>query len=435
MTMGRVQTATCVRSLVVQAAVWMLSTAMGVAWAQADRTPFKFDLGPGRVAPGYTRVLTSAVYTQERGYGFEPGSAVSGVDRAGDDPLRSDFVTSDRPFLFSVKVPEGNCRVTVTLGDAAGESTTTVKAELRRLMLEKVHTDSGKFKTCTFVVNIRTPRIAVGGEVRLKDREKTTEQAAWDDKLTLEFSDKRPCVCAIEVTKADDVATVYLLGDSTVCDQPSEPWASWGQMLPRFLKPDVAVANHAESGESIRTSLGAGRFDKVYSLLKKGDYLFLQFGHNDMKDRDPNALATYKASLKRIVAEVRERGATPVLVTSVERKAGIENDTLAGYPDAVRKVATEEGAALIDLHAMSKALYKALGPDLDKAFQDGAHHNNYGAYELTQCVVQGIKDNRLDLARHIVDVFKGFDPAHPDPVGQFQMPASTGTAGERPLGN
>ena len=157
------------------------------------------------------------------------------------------------------------------------------------------------------------------------------EWGAWDDKLTLEFNDKRPCVCGIEITKADDVPTVFLLGDSTVCDQPKEPWNSWGQMLPRFFKPDVAVANHAESGESIRGSLGAGRFDKVYSLLKKGDYLFLQFGHNDMKDRDPNALATYKANLKRIVAETRKRGATPVLVTSMERKGGIEQ----GHPGCV----------------------------------------------------------------------------------------------------
>ena len=75
--------------------------------------------------------------------------------------------------------------------------------------------------------------------------------------------------------------------------------------------------------------------------------------------------------------------------------------------------------ALIDLHAASKVFYKALGPDLDKAFQDGTHHNNYGSYQLAQCIIQGIKDNKLDLARSIVDDFKGFDPARPDPVDQF----------------
>jgi len=425
MTMQRSLTAIC---------LWCIAVPV-VAWAQTDKTAFKFDFGPGKVAPGYTQVLPAMVYSKDVGYGFEPGAEVNAVDRGGEDALRGDFMYSDKPFLFSVKVPEGNYRVTVTLGDAAGESLTTIKAELRRLMLEKVHTDSGKFKTVSFVVNVRTPAIAGGGQVRLKDREKTMEWDAWDDKLTLEFNDKRPCVCGIEITKADDVATVFLLGDSTVCDQPKEPWNSWGQMLPRFFKPDVAVANHAESGESIRGSLGAGRFDKIYSLLKKGDTLFLQFGHNDMKDRDPNALATYKTNLKKIVAETRKRGATPVLVTSMERKGGMERDTLGAYPQTVRDVAQEEQAALIDLHAASKIFYKALGPDLDKAFQDGTHHNNYGSYQLAQCIIQGIKDNKLNLAKSIVDDFKGFDPSRPDPVDQFTMPATPGAPGERPLGS
>jgi lysophospholipase L1-like esterase len=405
------------------------------AASQAGAPAFRFDFGPGKVASGAVQVLASAVYSQETGYGFEPGTQVSGIDRGGDDPLRADFVTSDRPFLFSVKVPEGNYRVTVTLGDASDRSDTTIKAELRRLMLEKVTTTPGKFKTCTFVVNVRAPAIAGGGQVKLKDREKNLESLAWDEKLTVEFNGPRPCVCGMEVTRADDLPTVFVLGDSTVCDQPSEPWNSWGQMLTRFFRPDIAVANHAESGESIRSSLSAGRFDKVYSLLRKGDTLLIQFGHNDMKDRDPNALAVYTANLKNIVAEVRNRGATPVLLTSMERKAGLSKDTLAGYPDAVRQVAKDEHVALIDLHAKSKVLYKALGENLDKAFQDGTHHNNYGSYEFAQCVIQGIRDSQPDLAQHIVEDFKGFDPARPDPVDQFQMAASPSASGQKPLGS
>jgi lysophospholipase L1-like esterase len=405
------------------------------AASQAGTPVFRFDFGPGKVASGYVQVPASAVYSRETGYGFEPGTQVSGIDRGGDDPLRADFVTSDKPFFFSVQVPEGNYRVTVTLGDASGPSDTTIKAELRRLMLEKVTTEPGKFKTCTFVVNVRTPAIAGGGQVRLKDREKNLEALAWDEKLTVEFNGLQPRVCSMEIARADDLPTLFILGDSTVCDQPSEPWNSWGQMLTRFFRPDIAVANHAESGESIRSSLGAARFDKVYSLLKKGDTLLVQFGHNDMKDRDPNALAVYTANLRKIVAEVRRRGATPVLLTSMERKAGVEKDTLAGYPDAVRQVAREEHAALIDLHAKSKVLYRALGQNLDKAFQDGTHHNNYGSYEFAQCVIQGIRDSQPDLARHVVEDFKGFDPARPDPVDQFQMPASPGVPGQTPLGS
>jgi lysophospholipase L1-like esterase len=403
--------------------------------SDADATPFKFDFGPGKIAPGFTQILATNVYRKETGYGFEPGAEVVGLDRHGNDALRGDFCTSDKPFYFSVALPEGNYRVTLTLGDPEGGSTNTVKAELRRLMLENVQTSAGTFSTRTFVVNVRTPHIPGDGEVRLKERERTSEVWAWDDKLTLEFNGSRPCLCALEIERADNLPTVFILGDSTVCDQPREPWNSWGQMLPRFFKPDVVIANNAESGETLKSSLGAKRLDKVLSAMKPGDYLFVQYGHNDMKDRATNALATYKSNLKRFVTGARQKGGLPVLVTSMERKAGVEHDTLDGYPDAVREVAKDENVPLIDLNAMSKVFYKALGPDLAKAFQDGTHHNNYGSYELAKCIIQAIRQSNLGLAKYIVDDFTGFDPNHPDPVATFNMPPSPGAAGARPLGN
>jgi len=284
-------------------------------------------------------------------------------------------------------------------------------------------------------VNVRTPQIPGGGEVRLKEREKTSEAWAWDEKLTLEFNGSRPCVDAIEIAKADDVPTVYLLGDSTVCDQPEAPWNSWGQMLPRFFKSKVAIANHAESGESLRSSLGAGRVEKVFSLVKPGDYAFAQFGHNDMKSPAPNASDLYKADLKQFVADVLAKGATPVLITSMERKSGIERESLRDYPAKVREVAAEDHVALIDLHAMSKILYRALGDDLDEAFQDGTHHNNYGSYELAKCVVEGIKQNQLELTKYIVDDYIGFDPNRPDLVDEFDIPVSPVVTSVKPLGD
>jgi lysophospholipase L1-like esterase len=402
----------------------------------AQPASFKFDFGSGKVAPGYMQVLPTTVYSRESGYGFDLGSAVTAVDRGGEDGLRSGFCTSEKPFSFSVALPEGNYNVSVTLGDQAGESTTTVKAESRRLMLENVHTPSGEFVTRTFTVNLRTPRLPSGGEVRLKARELGPPMVLhWDDKLTLEFNGARPCLCSLEITPATNAFTVYLLGDSTVTDQPREPWNSWGQMLPRFFKPGVAVANHAESGESLRSSLGARRVEKVLTSLKRGDYVFVQFGHNDQKDRATNAVAIYKANLKKLVADTRERGATPVLVTSMERMAGLERDTLAEYPATVRLVAKEDGVALIDLHAQSRKLYRALGGHLKQAFQDGTHHNNYGSYELARCVVEGIKSNHLPIAKSIVDDVLPFDPVHPDPIETFSVPPSPSAATEKPDGN
>ena len=147
----------------------------------------------------------------------------------------------------------------------------------------------------------------------------------------------------VEIEKVD-VPTVYILGDSTVCDQPAEPWNSWGQMLPRFFKPEVAIANYAESGETIASSLGAKRFDKVFSLMKKGDYLLIQFGTNDMKDKKPDARETYQANLKKIVERTRALGGTPVLITSMERKNGVNQDTLNGL--SRRRARSGEGRKL-----------------------------------------------------------------------------------------
>ena len=400
----------------------ILVTGSAVVCAQ---TPFKFDFSGGKGVDGAISISPASVYSSAIGYGFEPGANVVAENQA---------VNSTNPFYFSVKLPEGNYKVWVLLGDQAGESTTTVKAELRRLMLEKIRTTPEKSADRWFVVNLRTPKISDRNAVHLKPREKSSEIWDWDEKLTLEFNGTRPCVAGLRIEKAD-VPTVFLLGDSTVCDQPAEPWNSWGQMLPRFFKPEVAVANHAESGETIGNSLRAQRFEKVFSLMKKGDYLFVQFGHNDMKDKATNALEAYTANLEKVIARTRELGGTPVLITSMERKGGLEQDTLAGYPDAVRAVAKTEHCALIDLHAMSRSFYRALRENVGKAFQDGTHHNNYGSYELAKCVVLGIQKAQLPLAKAIVDDFGDFDPAHPDAVATFTMPASPTVSAEKPLGN
>ncbi|HXM35936.1 MAG TPA: rhamnogalacturonan acetylesterase [Pyrinomonadaceae bacterium] len=420
-----------------------LTTDTKVARAQGKPT-YKFDFGPGKVAPGYTQVMPANVYTKETGFGFEPGATIVCQDRGTKDALRSDFCTSDKPFYFSVALPEGNYNVTVTLGDAQGETTTTVKAELRRLMIERVQTARGKFVTRAFTVNVRTSKIAGNGEVKLKDREKTTELWSWDEKLTLEFNNSRPCVNAIEITRTDEAPTVYLLGDSTVCDQPSEPYASWGQMLTRFFKPGVAIANNAESGESLRSSLAAHRLDKVSSTMKPGDYLIIQYGHNDEKEKGfgVGAFTTYKADLKKFVAEARKRGGIPVLVTPVQRRtfdqAGKITNSHGDYSEAVRQVAKEENVPLIDLNAMSKTFYETLGPEKSAvAFKtgDGTHHNNYGSYELAKCIVTGIKAARLGIAKYLLNDTAPFDPAHPDPVETFSIPASPLSTNTKPLGS
>ena len=379
-------------------------------------------------------VKATDVYSRERRFGFEPGADVKCTERN---------CTSDTPFYFSAAVPEGNYRVTIRFGNEQSAASTVVKAELRRLMLERVDTKAGEFVTQDFIVNVRTPVISTGGEVKLKDRERTSEQWAWDEKLTLEFNGARPSISSVKIAKIN-VPTVFLLGDSTVCDQPGEPYASWGQMITRFFGDKVAIANHAESGESLKSSLGAKRLDKVLSLMRRGDYLLIQYAHNDEKEKGEGvgAFSTYKASLKQFVDAVKKKGGIPVLITPMHRRTFDANGKITNshgdYPEAVRQVAKEEKVALIDLTAMSKDIYEALGKDGSGVLfkqGDGTHHNNYGAYQLAKAIVQSIRDQDLQLEQYLTGDVQKYDPKHPDQFSSFAIPPSPAVTNLKPLGN
>jgi lysophospholipase L1-like esterase len=399
------------------AAVVLSAAAQGQT-IKAVNLSFDFSRAP---AAGKAHVAPDMVYSKERGFGFEPGAELKQTDRG---------VISDKPFYFHIAVPqEGNYKVTVIFGDSLSATDNTVFAELRRLMVESVHTNPGAGATRTFIVNTRTPAIPGGGQVKINSREQTQEAWAWDDRLSLEFNGAHPGINSIQIEKVD-VPTIYLLGDSTVCDQAKEPYSSWGQMLTRFFKPELAVANGSESGDSIAPSLSAGRFTKFWEQMKNGDYLFIQYGHNDMKSTAADALETYTNNMRRVVDETRRRGGIPVLVTSVSRRTFAPDGKIAnsfgGYTDAVRAVAKEKKCALIDLQAASALFYEALGDQQSHlafaTMQEGTHHNNYGSYEIAKCIVMGIKQADLSLAKYIVDDFGDFNPSHPDPVQDFKLP-------------
>jgi len=366
------------------------------------------------------------------------------IDRGGNDSLRSDFCTSSKPFFFTVDLAEGNYDVTVTLGDRNEPSDTTVKAESRRLMLEHVMARPGEFAVRMFTVNVRNSRLKSGETVRLKADEQP--KLDWDDRLTLEFSGERPCLCALVIRKSERAITVYLAGDSTVTDQVKEPYCSWGQMLPRFFKAGVAVANHAESGEALKSFTGEKRLEKIMDLLKQGDYLFIQFAHNDQKKEGAYAapFTEYKEYLKSYIAQARQRGAFPVLVTSMLRRRFDAEEriinSLEEYPEAMRQTAVEEKVPLIDLFSMSKSLFEALGPETSKkAFlhyaagtfadqpeelKDDTHFSAYGGYELAKCIVEGIRVNRLGLTRFLHKGLPDFDPSRPDLPENWRLPVS-----------
>lgn len=430
-------------------AALMTLLALNAGTTSAQKTSFKFKFGSDKAQTGYIAISPASDYTDRIGYGFDFGSTVQTINRGSKS-----FITSDKAFYFSVDVPEGNYKVTVTLGDTKEKTVTTVRAESRRLMLEKVETSPGEFVTKTFIVNIRKRDISTGGKVSLKDRE--LSKLDWDDKLTLEFNNTRPCVSSVEITKVEDQVTVYLAGNSTVVDQDDEPWASWGQMITRFFKTGVAIADHAESGLTLGSFIGSHRLDKVISLIKPGDYLFVEFGHNDQKEKGPDdgPYKSYTERFKTFIERARSKNAIPVIVTSTSRRAfndsGKVVNTLGEYPDAARKVAKEMNVALIDLNNMSAEFYNALGvekstkafvhypantfPGQTKPLADNTHFNSYGAYELAKCVIEGIKANHLNIEKYLIDV-PHFDPSHPDNVDTFSLPLSPKSSLVKPDGN
>lgn len=377
-----------------------------------------------------------------------PDGAASAGSRTGTAPgFEPGGTTQDAQ--FSIPLPEGTYKVTLSIGSAKAPARTTVKAEARRLMLRAVATRTGEMVQRSFLVDVRRPALippppnAPGGtEVRLDNRD--LAERTWDDKLTLEFSGD-PAVTHVRVEPVH-APKVYLVGDSTVADQYAEPYASWGQMLPAMFDDRVVVANHAKSGASLKSFLVGLRLDKVLSGIGPGDWLLIQFGHNDQKAEWPqtyvDAAGTYPAYLRTYIAEARRRGAQAVLVTPPERRnfdaQGHVRDTLGAYAEAVRKVASEENVPLVDLNRESIAIYEALGPVVSpSAFaqngEDHTHHDNYGAWLMASAVARELRRAVPDLAMHLTA--EPFDPSHPPSAAQVAIVPSRLLDTPPPAGN
>lgn len=393
-------------------------------------------------------------YNAETGYGYDLlPPPVSAGSPAGLSTKRSSGKTANAPFYFSVKVPDGNYRVSVTIGAKKKAAETTVRAEGRRLMVHNAATKKGKFLTFEFVVNKRSPQIDDKTRVRIKERER--DYLAWDDKLTLEFNGDAPAVQSIHIERDDQVPTIYLCGNSTVVDQNFEPWASWGQMITRWFGPGVAVSNHAESGLTARTFIGAGRLDKILTTLHKGDLLIAEFGHNDEKERRPGdgAWYHYVYNLKIFVDQVRAKGADIVFCTPTQRRAfEADNKTIKNthgeFPAAMMSVAEREKVPVIDLNQMTKTLFETLGYEGSKRalvhypkeaygreLADNTHFNPYGAYEVAKCVVMGMKQLQLPIVKYLRPEWQDFDPAHPDDWQTFKWSPSPMKENMKPDGN
>jgi len=349
------------------------------------------------------------------------------------------------PMVVEADAPEGDYVVRVTFGGDDVASVTTLKGESRRLYALNVKVPKGGSVEHAYRVSVHQPEIKGGGKVSLKSRE--VGSPSWDGKLSLEFLGAAPRVRKVVVERdSDRPVYVRLLGDSTVTDQQNEPYCGWGQMLPALFSSVVVVDNHAESGLSLASFQGSHRLDKVLSCLNEGDYVLIQFGHNDQKEKGEGvgAFTSYSNRLRNYVKALRSKGANPILVTAVARRRfdadGKVVESLGDFPEAVRRVAAELKVPLVDLNASSKQLYQALGVEKSKlallhvpantypgqkaAIADDTHFSAYGAYEMARCVAEGLRMAEPTLAAHLRPEVLRFDPAKPDDPASLGIPAS-----------
>ncbi|MFM1877283.1 MAG: hypothetical protein RLZZ241_149 [Bacteroidota bacterium] len=222
--------------------------------------------------------------------------------------------------------------------------------------------------------------------------------------------------------------TIYTIGDSTMAEKlnpEQNPERGWVQMLPLFLNQPLSIENHAVNGRSTKSFIAEGRWDSIYKRLQQDDLVFIQFGHNDQKEQDPkrytNPHTTYRQNLIKFVTEAREKGAVPVLFSSIARRnfneAGTLIDTHGAYPQEVRMVAEQFYVPFIDLQLLTEQLEVSYGEEGSKVLhlhykpgelayypegkEDNTHLSVKGAKEVAKLAASSLKLKVTSLAPFI----------------------------------
>ena len=292
--------------------------------------------------------------------------------------------TGSKPIKCTIPVPaDGNYNVTVELGSAQAASSSQIEAELARIVVPTVKLTAGAYSQQTFSVSVHN--------------ETHDDYTAPDKQLDVWITGDAPALHGLGYAAAN-LPTLFVVGDSTVCDWPStSPRRGWAQELSMYLKPGLAVADYADSGDTAGSLYP--KFISRGAVLKKGDYLFIQFGHNDMKSTAD--VAAYKTNLMRYVTDARNAMATPVLFSPVARRAYLDDPskpaTLAdpgfnGLDQQVRDLAAAEQVALVDLTTLALKYYATVDAKaLFSSPTEIAHFNVAGATAISKLVADALK--------------------------------------------
>ena len=219
---------------------------------------------------------------------------------------------------------------------------------------------------------------------------------------------------------ASSFTTIHLMGDSTMAEKDltgGNPERGWGMMFQNFLDDSYRVVNYAQNGRSTKSFIDRGLWDKVYEALQPGDYVFIQFGHNDAKADDPEryapAFGAYQDNLRTFVRGAREKGATPILLTPLARRwfkdGKLDRNCHTDYPAAMKQVAEEMGVTLLDITGASLDWLESLGDEASKPYfmistgkDDNTHTVARGARKVTEIVCEAVKAQIPAIGEHLV---------------------------------
>ncbi|MEV6876658.1 rhamnogalacturonan acetylesterase [Amycolatopsis sp. NPDC051128] len=310
--------------------------------------------------------------------------------------------TGTAPIKCHFDVSPGNYDVAVGLGSSSKAASTSMSAEARRQILAPVSTGAGQIVPTTVTVNVRNP-----------EGQPTGQGGTGTAGLDITFGGSAPAISSLTVTAANAPLVAYLAGDSTVCDQPVAPYTGWGQILPASVRGGAVVANYADSGESSGSFLAnSALFPRMKPLIKSKDLVFIQFGHNDKQ----TSATAFRDNLTKLVDGARERGGIPVLVTPPVRRlfngtkltstALHVNGVGVDLPAVIRALGKSANVPVIDLTAKSRTLVESLGPSASQKIYltqasdgvtDNTHFSTYGATQMSNLVVQSIRELNLSL--------------------------------------
>nr|WP_229675702.1 rhamnogalacturonan acetylesterase [Saccharibacillus kuerlensis] len=382
----------------VEHALNMLKVAKSSLTSEAAEpvSSYSFDFGSEQAAEGYTAVTGDHAYIEGNGYGFVDTALTEDENRETGETRTEDFVRVNAT-SFLVEMEPANYRVTMTVGDAEESTNTSVITEqVTKLPLSTIA--KGEFKEVTYDI------------------------ALIDGVFNFDFSGNSPKINALTIERLPDNGTadqptIYLASDSTVANyaESYRPQAGWGETLGQYFDLDeISIDNRAVGGLSSKTFLVGGYLNDLLLDVHEGDYLFMQWSHNDSTPSRPERYLTpeqFKVYLKTYIDGARQRGATPVLVTPVNRRdytGDVLNKSFPEYVQAMKDVAAETDTLLVDLNQASWEYFRELGPEGTKSIfmwvgtkEDNTHLQMNGAVQVSKLVAELVQELNIPLSAFV----------------------------------